>query len=49
MAEVASIGGYVREYQVEVDPDELRYHGVPLATVIGAVRDANIDVGAKTV
>jgi Cu(I)/Ag(I) efflux system membrane protein CusA/SilA len=49
VAEVASIGGYVREYQVEVDPDELRYHGVPLSTVIGAVRDANIDVGAKTV
>jgi Cu(I)/Ag(I) efflux system membrane protein CusA/SilA len=49
VAEVASIGGYVREYQVEVDPDELRYHDVPLAKVINAVREANIDVGAKTV
>ncbi len=49
VAEVASIGGYVREYQVEVDPDELRYHAVPLSKVIGAVREANIDVGAKTV
>ena len=49
VAEVASIGGYVREYQVEVDPDQLRYHNVPLSAVISSVRDANIDVGAKTV
>jgi Cu(I)/Ag(I) efflux system membrane protein CusA/SilA len=49
VAEVASIGGYVREYQVDVDPDELRYHAIPLSAVISAVRESSIDVGAKTV
>lgn len=49
VAEVASIGGYVRQYQIEVDPDELRYHNVPLSQVIEAVKASNIDVGAKTV
>jgi len=49
VAEVASIGGYVRQYQIEADPDRLRYHDMPLSDVIGAVRDSNIDVGAKTI
>lgn len=49
VAEVASIGGYVRQYQVEVDPDLLRYHSITLNEVINAVNAANIDVGAKTV
>ena len=49
VAEVASIGGYERQYQIEVDPDKLRYHDVPLGKVIDAVKASNIDVGAKTV
>jgi Cu(I)/Ag(I) efflux system membrane protein CusA/SilA len=49
VAEVASIGGYVRQYQIEVDPDKLRYHNIPLGKVIDAVKASNIDVGAKTV
>jgi copper/silver efflux system protein len=49
VAEVASIGGYVRQYQVEVDPDQLRYHGITLDRVIASVQASNIDVGAKTV
>lgn len=49
VAEVASVGGYVKQYQVEVDPDALRYHSISLAQVIRAVEDSNIDVGAKTV
>ncbi|MEO8495940.1 MAG: efflux RND transporter permease subunit [Planctomycetota bacterium] len=49
VAEVASIGGYVNQYQIEVDPDKLRYHDIPLAKVIDAVEASNIDVGAKTV
>ena len=49
VAEVASIGGYVKQYQIEVDPDELRYHEIPLSSVIDAVKASNIDVGAKTV
>ncbi|GAB5444698.1 MAG: hypothetical protein Fues2KO_50470 [Fuerstiella sp.] len=49
VAEVASIGGYVKQYQIEVDPDKLRYHDLPLSKVIEAVKASNIDVGAKTV
>ncbi|PHS14838.1 MAG: cation transporter [Blastopirellula sp.] len=49
VAEVASIGGYVRQYQIEVDPDQLRYYNIPLSKVIDAVKASNIDVGAKTV
>jgi Cu(I)/Ag(I) efflux system membrane protein CusA/SilA len=49
VAEVASIGGYVKQYQIEVDPDKLRFHKIPLNRVMQAVSDSNIDVGAKTV
>ena len=49
VSEVASIGGYVRQYQIEVDPDHLRYQDVTLDQVIQAVDASNIDVGAKTV
>jgi copper/silver efflux system protein len=49
VAEVASIGGYIQQYQIEVDPDKLRYHNLPLSKVIEAVKASNIDVGAKTV
>ncbi|MBU4211730.1 MAG: efflux RND transporter permease subunit, partial [Verrucomicrobia bacterium] len=48
VAEVASIGGYVKEYQVDVDPDAMRAYGVTLDEVFMAVKAANIDVGAKT-
>jgi len=49
IAEVASIGGFVREYQIDVDPGALRAAGVTLGEVIAAVRDGNIDVGARTI
>ncbi len=49
VAEVASIGGYVRQYQIEVDPDLLRFHRVPLQKLLDSVRAANAEVGAKTV
>ena len=49
VSEVASVGGYVRQYQIEVDPDKLRFHDIPLDQLIKAVQDSNIDVGAKTV
>jgi Cu(I)/Ag(I) efflux system membrane protein CusA/SilA len=49
VSEVASVGGYVRQYQIEVDPDALRFHDIPLDRLITAVKDSNIDVGAKTV
>lgn len=46
ISEVASIGGYQREYQIEVDPDLLRIHQVTLADVSAAVMAANLDVSA---
>ncbi len=49
VAEVASVGGYVKQYQIDVDPDKLRYHDISLDKVISAVEASNIDVGAKTV
>jgi len=48
VAEVGSIGGYVKEYQVDVDPDAMRAYGVTLDQVLHAVMSANADVGAKT-
>jgi Cu(I)/Ag(I) efflux system membrane protein CusA/SilA len=49
VSEVGSIGGYVKEYQVDVDPDAMRAYGVTLNDVFSAVKAANIDVGAKTI
>jgi copper/silver efflux system protein len=48
VAEVASIGGHVREYQVDVDPEAIRAHGVTINEVAAAVRESNLDVGART-
>lgn len=48
VSEVASVGGFVREYQVDVDPEAMRAHGISLAQVAGAVRNSNLDVGART-
>src|SRR6476659_6014968 len=45
VAEVASIGGYQKQYQVTVDPNRLRAYDVTLEDVIAAVRDSNDDVG----
>ena len=49
VSEVASIGGYVRQYQIDVNPDKLRFHGVSLDKLAMAVKGSNVDVGAKTV
>jgi Cu(I)/Ag(I) efflux system membrane protein CusA/SilA len=49
VAEVASVGGFVREYQIDVDPDALRAFGVALDEVFMAVRMSNVDVGARTI
>ena len=49
VAEVASIGGYVKEYQVDVDPDALRAYDITLQQVFNAVRGSNLDVGARTI
>ena len=49
VAEVASIGGFVRQYQVEVDPVRLRAYGIPIDQVRKAIQRSNIDVGGRVV
>ncbi len=49
VSEVASIGGFVQEYQIDVNPDALKAYGIPLMKVMDAVRKSNRDVGAKTI
>ncbi|MCF7908070.1 MAG: CusA/CzcA family heavy metal efflux RND transporter [Candidatus Omnitrophica bacterium] len=47
VSEVASVGGYVKQYQIDIDPNKLFSHQVKLHQVISAVKKSNIDVGAK--
>ena len=49
VAEVASIGGFVRQYQIELDPNKLRAYNMPLDKVVEAVRNGNQDVGGRLV
>lgn len=49
VSEVASIGGFVREYQVDVNPDALKAYNIGLSQVMEAVQKSNRDVGAKTI
>ena len=48
VAEVASVGGFVKEYQVLVDPNKLRAFNIPLQKVIDAVRSSNQETGGRT-
>jgi len=48
VSEVASIGGFVQEYQVDIDPDILKEYNITLQQVVNAVRKTNKDIGAKT-
>jgi Cu(I)/Ag(I) efflux system membrane protein CusA/SilA len=49
VSEVASIGGFVQEYQIDVNPDALKAYDIPLHKVMQAVLKSNKDVGAKTI
>lgn len=49
VAEVASIGGFVKEYQVDIDPSAMRESGVNVNQIADAVRKSNLDVGARTI
>jgi len=49
VAEVASVGGHVRQYQVEVDPNQLVAYGLSLAHVRHAIQRSNLDVGGKLI
>jgi Cu(I)/Ag(I) efflux system membrane protein CusA/SilA len=49
VSEVASVGGFVQQYQVTVDPVKLRAYGIPLMKVVQVIRDSNRDVGGRVV
>lgn len=49
VAEVASVGGFVKEYQVEVNPNALRAYGLSIMDVMDAIQKSNLDIGAETV
>ena len=49
VSEVASLGGYVKQYQVEVDPEKLRAFRIPVMRVVEAIGSHNADVGARVI
>src|SRR5215475_9127965 len=49
VAEVASVGGHVQQYQIDVDPNQLRAYALPLSTVVEAVERSNNNVGGNVV
>jgi Cu(I)/Ag(I) efflux system membrane protein CusA/SilA len=49
VAEVASVGGFQKQYQVNIDPNALLAYKIPLGGVVDAIRDGNNDVGGRLV
>ena len=49
VSEVASVGGFVKEYQVLIDPNRLRAYGVPLSRIVSAVKAASGEVGGRVI
>ena len=49
VSEVASVGGFEKQYQVDIDPAKLLAYGIPVARVMSAIQNANSDVGAMVV
>ncbi len=49
VAEVASIGGHVKEYQIDVDPFAMKQNNISLEQIMAAVKASNIDIGAQTI
>jgi len=49
VSEVASIGGYIKEYQVDINPDAMRAYNVSVMEVMNAVQKSNLDIGAETI
>ena len=48
VAEVAPVGGFVKQYQVDMDPNKLTAYNIPIGDVVNAIRTSNQDVGGKT-
>ncbi len=49
VAEVSSIGGHIKEYQIDLDPMAMKAHGVYMEQIWKAVKESNLDIGAKTI
>lgn len=49
VAEVAAIGGYSKEYQIDVDPEAMKVYNITLTDVFKAVKESNVEVGARTI
>ena len=49
VSEVASIGGFIKEYQIDIDPNAMKAHGVSVAQIMNAVKNSNRDIGARTI
>ncbi len=49
VSEVASIGGFVKEYQVDIDPNAMKSFGVSVMDIMQAVKKSNLDIGAETI
>ncbi|MDP4205574.1 MAG: efflux RND transporter permease subunit, partial [Bacteroidota bacterium] len=49
VSEVSSVGGAVKEYQVDIDPDAMRSYGVSVMDIMNAVQKSNLDAGAQTI
>ncbi|MDA3872288.1 MAG: efflux RND transporter permease subunit [Candidatus Marinimicrobia bacterium] len=49
ISEVASVGGHIKEYQIDVNPGILRQNNISLSDIFNAVKNSNIDVGARTI
>src|SRR3989338_7277721 len=49
VSEVATVGGFLKQYQIDVDPNKMLAHKIPLHGVLEAVKNANIDIGAKVI
>ena len=49
VSEVASVGGFIKEYQVDVNPEALKAYGVSMMDVMNAVKKSNLDIGAETI
>lgn len=48
VSEVASIGGFVKEYQIDIDPNAMKAQNVDIAMIMKAVKNSNLDIGAQT-
>jgi Cu(I)/Ag(I) efflux system membrane protein CusA/SilA len=49
VAEVASVGGFVKEYQVDINPEAMKAFGVNVMDIMNEVRNSNLDIGAETI